>query len=53
MFVGKRCSEGSARIPTHKCEHGIRNMSGRKGVRAGELGMLGTEQQYTVGSGIV
>ena len=53
MFVEKRCSERPARIPTPKCEHDIRNMSGRNKLQAGELGMLGTEQQSAVGCGIV
>lgn len=46
MFVRKPCSERPARIPTSKCEHDIRSLSGRNRVRAGELGMSGTEQQW-------
>jgi len=45
VFLRKRCSERPARIPTPKFEHDIRSVSGRKRVRAGELGMWGTEQR--------
>lgn len=53
MYVGKRCSERPARILRPKCERDIRNMSGGKRVRAGELGVLGTEQQSALGCAIV
>jgi hypothetical protein len=53
VFVGKHCSERPARTPKSKCKHDIRNMSRRNRVRAGEMGVLGTEQQSAVGCGIV